>query len=475
MKKVLCLFLSAVIFVSAFSCVGVIGSAKGAKLTGVSFTPASELSVYEKTNGHWDVSYNEQTGAQENTFYYDVFNEYENGNVITLHYSDGKNVDYTCENWVYVNAEKKELSEETLYFIDSQEDAPWEVGENYVTMKFAGLTTEILVEILPSPLEKVEFVPVSPIELIALGDGEVLNHKIGPDEGREYFSYKLNNLCAEGNKYVATYKTGEVVTYTSDGKNFKNEQGEILDEKYITQYDVQDLSPWVDLGEHFFPFYFMGCKSAISVNIVESSIEAIQYIPANAYVFIENFNGSNVECECNACEDSGNYFEYDVKKIGFPQNGDKFIVTYKDGTVTEYTKDSKGFKDKDGQALPYDIEYKDYQAQQHWNVGTEYFRLYYKDKSLMVPVTIVENEVKSISLTSSQAVEVYRYTNGHWGTLNGKKAYFYDNPLYDGKIGLRVEYTNGMSEIYKYNKDKSAFCADDGKEIKDDVWLQEIL
>lgn len=465
MKKVLSLFLSAVIFISAFSCVGVVGFAKGAKLTDVSFTPASELSVYENSYGHWKISYNKQTGKQENAFYYDVFDEYAEGNVITLRYSDGKSVKYTCHNAIYTNKNKEELDESTLYFINSQDKEPWRVGNNSITMIFAGISTEISVEILPTPLEKVEFVPVSPIELIEFGDGEFLKHKIGPLAGEEYFSYSINNLHAKGNKYVVTYKTGKVVTYESDGKKFKTSKGEILDEKNITGYDVQEISPWVAPGNYSFPFFLMGCKSEIPVKIIESDVESIQYIPASAYVFTENFNGQKVKCECASCVKSKGYFKYDISQLGFPAKGDKFIVVSETGTVTEYVKDNTSFKDKKGNVLPYTFKYEDFQAQNHWEKGTQYIKISYQDKSAMVPVQIVENAVKKISVTPSATVKIYKDSNGYWGTSNGKKAYLYNNPLYSGVVGLRVDYINGTNEIYKYDAKKGAFCTTDGKKL----------
>ena len=135
MKKVISLFLSVLMVLSLFSCLGVTTFAYGYEdeLESVSFKPAEAYELYEYTGGYWSYYYDED--AQEVVSWYDykeAINPWLDGNVITLNYSDGASVEYVCEDMWYYNEDGEMLDEEPLYFY-TEED--WGVGTNYLIME----------------------------------------------------------------------------------------------------------------------------------------------------------------------------------------------------------------------------------------------------------------------------------------------------------------------------------------------------
>ena len=172
MKRTLSVLLSVIMVLSLFSCLSVVSFATDVTLESVDFTPAYEISGYENTDGYWEIYYNDQTGEKGYYFYYEFFYEWEDGNVITLTYSDGTTKEYVCEDAYYYDEDGNMLDEDPLYFYDNQEKEHWSLGTNYITMEYDGVSTEYPVEILESPVESIEFIPAYPIELTQDISGE---------------------------------------------------------------------------------------------------------------------------------------------------------------------------------------------------------------------------------------------------------------------------------------------------------------
>ena len=120
MKRTLSVLLSVIMVLSLFSCLSVVSFATDVTLESVDFTPAYEISGYENTDGYWEIYYNDQTGEKGYYFYYEFFYEWEDGNVITLTYSDGTTKEYVCEDAYYYDEDGNMLDEDPLYFYDNQ-------------------------------------------------------------------------------------------------------------------------------------------------------------------------------------------------------------------------------------------------------------------------------------------------------------------------------------------------------------------
>ena len=113
MKKVISLFLSVLMVLSLFSCLGVTTFAYGYEdeLESVLFEPVEAYELYEYTGGYWDYYYDEDLEQVVTHYdYSDVPKPWLDGNVITLNYSDGTSVEYTCEDMWYRNEDGQVLN-----------------------------------------------------------------------------------------------------------------------------------------------------------------------------------------------------------------------------------------------------------------------------------------------------------------------------------------------------------------------------
>ena len=477
MKRTLSVLLSVIMVLSLFSCLSVVSFATDVTLESVDFTPAYEISGYENTDGYWEIYYNDQTGEKGYYFYYEFFYEWEDGNVITLTYSDGTTKEYVCEDAYYYDEDGNMLDEDPLYFYDNQEKEHWSLGTNYITMEYDGVSTEYPVEILESPVESIEFIPAYPIELTQDISGEKTEYEIGPNEGQEYFSYYNDGFFNEGNELVINYTDGTVETFVSDGWDFYNVNEDVLVSGNLKEYDVQELNPWTETGAHSFVFYYMGCRFEVPVTIIENPVATIEYIPAGPYTAIENFNGYYEECECDVCiQGDSEFYKYYEDSVNFPLVGDKLIVTNKDSTITEFIYDGDWFFDSEGNELPYDYEIETYQDDDHWELGTEYFVLCCAGKSVELPVEIITNPIESIDVYTESPITIYEQTNGYWDYYydeNGDETefYYYECPLYSDGVSLIINNTDGTSKTYIYDSYEERFYAEDGTELYYDMGI----
>ncbi len=480
MKKTISVLLSVLMVLSLFSCLSVTTFATEVELESVSFEPADTLEAYEYTCGYWDVSYDEETKEQVNVFYYDeAFDYWADGNVITLCYSDGTSVEYVCEELFYYDEYGNELDEDPLYFYDTQDDEPWGVGTHYVEIEYDGVCTQVPVEILPTPVDSVEFIPAEPINILQNTEGETFVAEIGPYEGQEYFHYYCDNFFYVGNEIVVTYKNGEVETFVCDGDDFYDEDDCAFDWDCYTEYDVQEIAPWTELGSYSLPFYYKGCKSEIPVTITENPVATIEYVTDTKATLIENYDGYYDYCDCDECVGNDNeYFYYDIESYWYPEHGDKLIVTYKDGSKYEYTFTyaEDWFYDENGEPMPYNIDIADNQEDSHWSLGTHSFDLVYMGQKCEIPVEIIENPVKSISVYSESSFDIYELTNGTWDYYYNEygeeeEFYKYDCPIYKEGVSIVVEYTDGSSVSYWYDEAEDWFFAEDGTQLPYDLGI----
>lgn len=477
MKRTLSVLLSVIMVLSLFSCLSVVSSATEVTLESVDFTPANEISGYENTDGYWEIYYDEQTGEKGYYFYYEFYCEWEDGNVITLTYSDGTTKEYVCDDSYYYDEDGNMLDEAPLYFYDNQEEEPWGLGTNYITMEYDGVSTEFPVEILESPVDSVEFIPAYPIELTQDISGEKLEHDVGLDPGEKYFSYYNDGFFNEGNELVINYTDGTVETFVSDGWDFYNENDDILVRGDLKEYDVQALKPWTETGAHSFVFYYMGCRFEVPVTIIENPVATIEYIPAGTYTAIENFNGYYEECECDICiQGNGEVYKYYEDSVSFPLVGDKLVITNKDATITEYVYDGDWFYDAEGNELLYDYEIETYQDDDHWELGTEYFVLCCAGKSVELPVEIIPNPIESIEVYTESPLKIYEQTSGYWDYCydeNGDETefYYYECPIYSEGVSIIINYTDGTSKTYSYDSYEEWFYAEDGTELYYDMGI----
>ena len=308
MKKVISLFLSVLMVLSLFSCLGVTTFAYGYEdeLESVSFEPVEAYELYEYTGGYWDYYYDEDLEQVVTHYdYSDVPKPWLDGNVITLNYSDGTSVEYTCEDMWYRNEDGQVLNEDFLSFYIEED---WVPGTNYFIVAYDGVICKVPVEVIENPIESAQFITEEPITLLKGIDGEMFWPEDGPYEGEMVFCYNdMSAIFTEGTKFVVKFKDGtekvyeyyeeydeEYDEYISD---FFDEDGECIDWDCFDMLDYQEYEPWTSAGEYGYNMYYMGYNFKIPVTIIESDIVNIDYTPAADYKLNFCFDGDYEYCD----------------------------------------------------------------------------------------------------------------------------------------------------------------------------------
>lgn len=481
MKKALSLILCTVMVLSVFSCLATSVSAAEKEVVSIDFTPVNDISFCEYTNTLSSYEYDENSGKRFIKYQYNVYGAFwEDGNVITLRYSDGTSEDFTCSNWEYFDEDGCcTLDEDLLSINPGDQTTQWEVGTHYGSVSYGLATVSVPIEITASPVESVDFVPVKAKTYRQGCDGWVNVFSEGPEEGRPYFMYLWEDLYSEGNKFVVKYKDQRTVTYTSDGNDFVAENGECMDMEGFLEIDTQYVEPWTETGEHAFEFRYFGCKGEVPVTITENPVQSVEYIPGGKIKVIEGYGGFDQECDCEVCrKGNGQYFEYNFNFYNFPYEGDKIVVNYKDGTVAQYTAVDGYFKDDSGNMTPYEYYCDTDQAQNHWGVGEHKIQFIFMGQTVEVPVEIIENPIEKISVSTPTPVEFYEETNGTWNyTYDEETAYFdYDCPLFTTEgVSITLTYSDKTTEEYfsEFEGEDVVFRSKDGKKLNDDELFVE--
>ena len=475
MKKVISLFLSVLMVLSLFSCLGVTTFAYGYEdeLESVSFKPAEAYELYEYTGGYWSYYYDED--AQEVVSWYDyeeAINPWLDGNVITLNYSDGTSVEYICEDMWYYNEDGERLDEDPLYFY-MEED--WVVGTNYLVMEYFDATCEIPVEVLATPVESAQFITEEPITLLKGIDGEMFWPEDGPYAGEMVFCYNdTSAIFTEGTRFVVKFKDGtekvyeyyeeydeEYDEYISD---FFDEDGECIDWDCFDMFDYQEYEPWTSAGEYGYNMYYMGYNFEVPVTIVESDIVNVDYTPAADYKLNVGFDGDYDYCDCDECIENGEeFFLYDVWSSGFPSEGDIVTITYTDAEPVEYTYSAEDdwFYDEFGDELPYDATVYDQQFKEHWGIGNHQMYFWCAGYSIAIPVEVVDNPMVDFSVNPASST-IYEGTNGYYDyDDNGDEFFCYAAPIFSNGAELIFEFADGSEKVYYFDEYENWFISEE--------------
>ena len=456
MKKVVSLFLSMLMVLSLFSCLGVTTFAFDgeAELESISFEPAEAFEIYEYTGGFWINSYDDETEEIISEYYYDdAFDLWAEGNVITLGYSDGTFEEYISDGLWFYKEEGEVLDEDPLSYYFEDELG---IGTSNMILEYDELTCEIPVTILETPVESVEFVAEEPVTLIEGISGSYYEPEDGPYSGEDVFCYAGGDLFVPGNKFVVTFKDGTEKIFECIDDAFYTDDGECFDWYYLDINDTQEYEPWLGTGDFAYNAYYMGCPFRLGVTVIENPVADVEYIPLDDYSLIANFDGDYLYCDCLECEDNeGEFFYYEIVNSGFPYDGDIVRVTYKDDTIVDYmySLEDDWFYDAEGNELPYGVDIKDYQDEDHWTVGTNYVYFEYAGYEAVIPVEVVENPVVGIDVDFGSNATIYEFTKGdyEYDEYTEEDYFEYENPLwYDGSK-LTVQFADGSEKTYVYN------------------------
>ena len=366
------------------------------------------------------------------------------------------------ENVYTYDSEQEEFVDEKGYYVNSYDwyadqsyDNQWVLGGEYTcTLEYGGYEIEVPVHIVEAGEPEEPEEPADPrvVESMSLkrvnGDTlqfeeESFGYMDTNSAGEEFFRYWTEDYISEffedGDELTLKYEgTDEPVTYTYYGWDpDKHLEMSFAREMDDGSWDIIDYSnfrirtnqrgEWKVGGEGYaFTLSYKGNTIDIPVEIVEArKVTSMSLKRANGDV-LQFEEGAIGYMDSN--EEGEEFFRYwpDDYPSAFFEDGDKLILEYEgyDEPVTYiyYEDDEKFFRsDWDSKWNTIDCSKFEIESNQTgaWEVGGEgySFTLSYKGQSVIIPVEIIENPIKSIEFSrdgysESSPVELIENVSG---------------------------------------------------------------
>ena len=298
-------------------------------------------------------------------------------------------------------------------------------------------------------IKSISYTPANPEECVFI---ENTGGYFTMDNNMEEYYYYWCYPQTEGSILTVNYNDGRTVDYVCSvdenwSKCFISADGEKIEAVYFG--NNQEESHWLPGKDNYLSVYYCDCETKIPITVKENPVKSISYTPAksDSYVYIENTNGQ-ISTDVNGQE----YFDYWLSIF----EGNILTVNYKDGRTLDYVYSHDEdwnpiYLSEDGDIINgNDVDISAYQYKNPWLAGKEnYFTVSYLSAETKVPVTVIENPVKSISYTIGELSrsEFIENTNGDWDEIDGKEFFYYYCYKGEGDI-LTVNYKDGRTVNY---------------------------
>ena len=273
------------------------------------------------------------------------------------------------------------------------------------------------------------------------------------DNGDEYDYYNLGKvISSEGNTITETKEDGTKVTYTC--KNTKANE------------DDEDDFSFVDGNGNLFP-YQIDCDSAQSINHLKTgdNVQCYFTVRSDDYnidvpftIDIKDFDISGItftlaekhtltqgyDSYTNTDDNGDEYDHYNFWNVIYSE-GNTLTVTKTGGIKTVYTYDNNcyGFVDGDGNRFDYKLDFYTSQSKNHLKPGNDVqcsFRVYNIDVPFTVDID--ENPIASIEYIGNITVsdkDKHTYDDGD---------YYYNYTIYQPGAKIVIHYKNNTSDTY---------------------------
>lgn len=286
------------------------------------------------------------------------------------------------------------------------------------------------------------------------------------DNGDEYDYYNLDNVIySEGNTITETKEDGTKVTYIC--KNTKADE------------DDEDDFSFVDGDGNLFP-YWINCDSAQNINHLKTGDNVQCYFTVRSYdndydcynidvpftIDIKEFDISGItftlaekhtltqgyDSYIRTDDNSDEFDLYDFWNVIYSE-GNTLTVTKKDKTQVTYTckntkadeddEDNFSFVDSNGNHFDYELDFSTSQYKNHLKPGNNVqcsFRVYNIDVPFTVDID--ENPIASIEYIGNITVsdkDKHTYDDGD---------YYYDYTIYQPGAKIVIHYKNKTSDTY---------------------------
>ena len=435
-------------------------------LAAIEFAPADaeDYRIYKYSGGSFFWEYDE--GADTYGFvykYHSLEGLYIEGNQLIVTDEDGTETVYTCNEELSFVAESGECLEGTSLgqAIEENED-----GVLTLYVKYGDLSCQYSYEYMESDIASIAPLNNEPVLLDAYRDGYYGRLSAGENKGDLTFFY--DTTYDKDFTLVLTYKDG-----TERLVSVADDEALVL---AIAEKNEQKYTQWMPGEVYYVECYLEGVSFEIAYEISENTVASVDYVQlGSADVLYKGADGYYTSCDHEEC--GYTYFEFNQMKV-FPADGDVITVTYTDGTVESLRWENRWLIGADGTYYNDYIVLYDNQADDHWSVGecTFYIRLFgYEDT---VKVQVADREVIGIEAGTTELVQLYENTHGHWVGQGADEKYIYRYSEYEELLYFTVYYSVGNPDYFYYDADKDYFYNEYGERFpytfySDDNQLEE--
>ena len=394
----------------------------------ITYTPKKPIVVYLNTDGQWETD-----AGGESYFRYFGATRTQDGDILTITDTEGVSTAYVAK-WneqrecrEYISAGGAVIEDQEVRFTDEQYQTHYVLGsQNYFYVEYAGKRASVPVTVANNPVSAVTFIPAQSALIYENSGGNWETDA----QGTQWYNYSIPGF-REGDILKVTFtESGETVayTYTYDEQThtsfFADSLGNALeneDNLYLSR-----TGRW-SLGDDntYHVVYFEVESNPISVSIVQSPIQLVEYLPAREKVcYFEN------DGEWDTDDAGQPYYRYHYTQI---ESGDILRVTDAQGVVTDYTAQwdentyTYSFLSEGGECIEENrVSFFDEQHRTPFVLGDENaYYVEYMGKQAVVPVKVLASPLSGISYVPQQAIVLYEQTNGYWTTDNDGNPFFY--------------------------------------------------
>ena len=435
-----------------------------------------DVVFYEENGGEWTVD-------EDDKDFYEYRLGFYNGDIARVTYNDGRGtVDYTYRyndeigRDAFVSESGDVLTDDDVRINHEQWQKHWQKGAQSYTVEYAGKTVTVPVTVKDVPVKKLTYTHNGDITYFENTNGELRDD----DEDDVFWEYNLGFY--EGDVLTVEYtdergtvdycftrneETREEMLQSKDGDILKWYEGDAFfleSDQYETHWEV---------GENSYRISYYGVTTEVKVQVLANPVKSISFTPNRERVLLKDTEG---EWQTDA---SGiPFFEYNT---GWFEDNDILTVEYTDnrGRVDYYfTRNESGeyFEIGSGGTISVkDIDWFADQWENHWYPDSKnYITLKYMGFEAKIPVSIIDNPVKSISyIPAAEEIVFYENAGGEWRDDGEGGEYYEYHPRYEWDDILRVEYvdSNKGTVDYKYTwleeEQRGVFLSKDGEEIED--------
>ena len=341
------------------------------------------LSLIENIDGEMTNCFNPETGDYDKEYFGYYTSGIENARIL-ITYKDGSTK-------IVHPYDALDYSQDVIVY-DNQEENPWEKGkENFLTVSYLGVETQVPVDIIDTPVKSIEVVKYDEIKLIENLDG-YWERPWAEYDFEDFFKY-----------YIPDIKGVVVKINYNDGTSKTAEVGSFVDGREITWSDNQLEKHFVLGSDNYITIEYAGVTTELPVMVIENPIESITVnsAPTRVYYFGE---------------------------LGYDRpddiNGLNFTLNFKDGTKKTYNyTDADEHNHFDG--YEYFIRFADEEK-----VGLNDVEFKYMGKTAVYQVEVKESPVESIDIVKMPDIP--------------ERSYYYPDFT---SMQLKFNYKDGTSKL----------------------------